>query len=104
VYNDNGDKVRAVSVKESNYFNILQSIAETFETWLSLEIERDSVGGIIKKWVKFKNYAGNENHAYFRYGVNLKDINRTFASKNIVSKLIVKQNANKYGENEFCTI
>jgi hypothetical protein len=33
--------VRAVSAKESNYFNILQSIAETFEAWLLLKIERN---------------------------------------------------------------
>jgi hypothetical protein len=30
VYNTGAEKVRAVSAKESNYFNILQSIAETF--------------------------------------------------------------------------
>jgi hypothetical protein len=27
-----------VTVKESNYFNILQSIAETFEQWLIIEV------------------------------------------------------------------
>jgi hypothetical protein len=93
-YNIDGQKVRSVSAKESNYFNILQSIAETFEIWVELEVKRDNYGGITEKWVKFKNYAGEENNAFFQYGVNLKDIQRTFASKNITTKLIVKQNSN----------
>jgi hypothetical protein len=71
-----------VSAKESNYFNILQSIAETFEAWLHLEAVRAgkndpeglSEGSIKQKKIKFKRYAGNDNQAAFRYGVNLKDI------------------------------
>jgi hypothetical protein len=61
-----------VSAKESNYFNILQSIAETFECWMSLEITRAEVnednwqeGAIKSKKVCFKNYAGNDNYASF---------------------------------------
>jgi phage minor structural protein len=93
-----------VSAKESNYFNILQSIAETFEAWLDLEIGRDSTGKITSKAIKFKNYAGADNFAGFRYGVNLKDITRSCDSKNITTKLIVKQNANELAEGGFCTI
>lgn len=106
-YNDGAQKIRSVSAKESNYFNILQSIAETFEAWLVLKITRDDPdepGKITKKEIAFKNYAGNKNYAGFRYGVNLKDIQRTYESKNIVTKLIVKQNSNELGENGFCTI
>nr|DAE11581.1 MAG TPA: minor structural protein [Siphoviridae sp. ct2vX3] len=33
-YTDNFDKVRSISAKQSNRFNILQTIAETFECWL----------------------------------------------------------------------
>jgi hypothetical protein len=73
-FNIGAEKVRSVTAKESNYFNILQSIAETFEAWLLLEVVRNAEGGISEKWVKFKKYAGNENHAAFRYGVNLKNI------------------------------
>jgi hypothetical protein len=93
VYNVYGEKIRAVSAKESNYFNILQNIAETFECWLDLEIKRDDPnqpGAITEKIAKFKNYAGGDNYACFRYGVNLKDIQRTYSSKNIVTKLMVK--------------
>ena len=107
VYNTNGEKIRAVSAKESNYFNILQSIAETFECWLDLQIIRNDPtqpGAITQKIAKFKNYAGGDNYARFRYGVNLKDIQRTYSSKNIVTKLMVKQNSNEHGENGICTI
>lgn len=104
VFNEGAKKIRTVSAKESNYFNILQSIAETFEGWLDLEIKRDEYGGIEEKKVTFKNYLGETNYANFRYGVNLKEIQRTTNSKNIVSKLIVKQNSNELGQDGFCTI
>lgn len=99
-----GEKRRTISIKESNYFNILQTIAETFECWLDIEVKRDASGGITKKKVKFKNYAGNTNYAAFRYGVNLKDIQRTFESKKIATKLVVKQNSNELAKDGFCTI
>jgi hypothetical protein len=46
VYNEGAQKVRSVTAKESNYFNILQSIAETFEAWLTFDIRRNDDGGI----------------------------------------------------------
>jgi hypothetical protein len=112
MYNTGAEKIQAIDAKESNYFNILQSIAEKFECWLEIQPEydlagqptRNANGKIIKKIVRFKNYAGNENNAAFRYGVNLKDIKRTFESKKIVSKLIVKDNNNELAENGFCSI
>ena len=105
VYNEGAKKVRSIAAKESNYFNILQNIAETFEAWLELEVTRDeTTGAITSKTAKFKNYIGEDNYANFRYGVNLKDIQRTSTSKNIVTKLIVKQNSNELAENGFCTI
>lgn len=106
VYNNGAQKVRTVTAKESNYFNILQSIAETFEAWLTFDISRNNDGGIQEKGKKiaFKNYVGGDNYACFRYGVNLKDIERTFESKNIVTKLIVKNNSNEHANGGFCTI
>jgi phage minor structural protein len=106
VYNDGACKVRSITAKESNYFNILQTIAETFEQWLVINIDRNNDGSIKPngKTVAFRNYRGDNNYACFRYGVNLKDIQRTYASKNIVSKLVVKPNTNELGTNGFCTI
>lgn len=116
VYNVGAEKVRSIAAKESNYFNILQSIAETFGVWLDIEVDHNEDGTIKEiidengaslgkaKWVRFKNYIGKTNYANFRYGVNLKDIQRTYASKEIVTKLIVKQNSNQYAPNGFCAI
>ena len=104
IYNDGAEKIRTVEGQESNYFNLLQSNAETFEAWLSIEVKRDAKGGVTNKKVCFKNYAGKDNYASFKYGINLKGIQRTHASDSIVTKLIVKQNNNQYGKNGFCTI
>ena len=106
VYNTGAEKIRTVSAKESNYFNILQSIAETFGAWLEIDVKHNEDGSIDKenKWVKFKNYVGKTNYANFRYGVNLKDIQRTFASKEIITKLMVKPNSNQHAINGFCAI
>ena len=105
IFIEGAEKIRAVDAKESNYFNILQSIAEKFGAWLSIEVEHeDNTGAIIDKRVRFKKYVGDKNYASFRYGVNLKDIQRTSASKEIVTKLIVKQNSNQHGEDGFCSI
>ena len=104
-YNFDAQKNRTVNIKESNYFNILQTIAETFEAWLEIDVIREEqTGAIVQKIIRFKNYIGKENYAPFRYGINLNNIQRTFESKSIVTKLIVKQNSNQYGENGFCTI
>ena len=104
VYNEKAEKIRTVSAKESNYFNILQTIAETFEAWLDIEVSRDEFGGITAKEIIFKKYAGRDNLAGFRHGVNLKDVQRTYASKDIVTKLIVKDNSNQFAKNGFCTV
>jgi hypothetical protein len=74
VYNEGAKKVRTVTVAESNYFNILQSIAETFEQWLDPIITRDVTGAITSKKIYLRNFSGKENHACFRYGVNLNSI------------------------------
>lgn len=107
---ETAQKRKAITVKESNRFNIIQTIAQTFECWPRFNIrtsfdERDGVK-ICKqeKTLTFEERIGQENNAGFMYGINLKSIKRTLDSKNVVSKLIVKQNANKYAPNSFCTI
>ena len=95
-YNKNSEKVLSISVSKSNCFNILQTIAETFECWLDLEVERDDNGAIKldenhvpNKVVRLKEYVGNNNEAGFKYGINLDTIERTVNSDEIVTKLIV---------------
>lgn len=98
------EKRRAISVKESNYFNVIQTLCETFECWADFIIGHDADGAITSKQIVFKNYIGSQNWAGFRYGVNLKSVSRTDDSKAIVTKLVVKQNSNEFGTNGFCTI
>jgi phage minor structural protein len=57
-----------------------------------------------KKWVSFHEYIGKDNYAGFKYGVNLKSIQRTIESEGIVSKLIVKNNSNEFATDGFCSI
>lgn len=110
----NGEKITEITAKESNYFNIIQNICEKFECWARFDILHDSTGKVLtetidgrvrqKKYITFHKYIGQDNYAGFRYGVNLNSIQRTLDSKSIVSKLIVKNNNNKYAKNGFCTI
>lgn len=115
VYNsDTFEKIRSITAKESNRFNLIQTLCETFECWPKFTIEHNMATGEIlldesdgyrqKKWVTFHEYIGKDNYAGFKYGINLKSIQRTLDSNATVSKLIVKNNANQYAENGFCSI
>lgn len=112
-YNENQfEKVRSITAKESNRFNMIQDLCETFECWAKFEIEHNPQTGEIlldeehrqKKWITFHEYIGKDNYAGFRYGVNLKSISRTLNSDGIVSKIVVKNNANEFAPNGFCSI
>ena len=98
------EKQRSITIKESNYFNILQTLAETFEAWLEIDITRSAIGAVTGKKIRFNNYIGQNNYASFRYGVNLTDITRRHDSKTVVTKMVVKDNLNEHAPNGFCTI
>ena len=113
VYNNGGyEKIRSITASESNRFNLLQELAEIFECWPKFEVEHNEQTGEIlldsnyrqRKWVSFYEYVTNENYAGFKYGINLKSIQRTIESEAIVSKLIVKDNANEFATDGFCSI
>lgn len=109
---ENYTAIRHLEVKESNYFNNINNLAELFEVWVSYRIKHDKTGRIIKengspvKEVVFSQYAPNDNinYAGFKYGVNLKNIKRTIDSNNITSKLIVKDNENEFADGGICSI
>ena len=112
-YNDNQfEKIRSITAKESNRFNLIQTLCETFECWPKFTIEHNMTTGEIeldenyrqKKFVTFHEYIGKENYAGFKYGINLKSIQRTLDSSGAVSKIIVKNNANEFAEGGFCSI
>lgn len=105
------EKVRSITAKESNRFNLLQSLCETFQCWCKFEIEHEPNGEIgldenyrQKKFVSFHEYIGKQNYVGFKYGINLKSIKRTLDSTGIISKIIVKNNSNEFASNGFCSI
>ena len=57
-----------------------------------------------KKTAVFKRYVGKENWAGFKYGINLKSIQRTLDSEQIVSKIIIKSNKNEHAKDGMCTV
>ena len=110
-YNEQFEKVRSISAKQSNRFNLIQSIAETFECWAQFIINHDQTGKIIynddgtpQKYVRFKNEVGQNTGIGFIYGIDLRTISRTIQSDQIVTKTIVSQNNNEFAEKGFCTI
>ena len=157
------EKVRSITAKESNRFNLLQELSETFECWVRFEIEHEINGQI--KVVEYNYYESQpnltqqqfnanktnyylysqydkvyvqctnadtfdskkiyytaskrmrqsknvvfygeilqDNYVGFKYGINLKDNNRTLDSEQIVTKIIVKDNSCEAAENGFCSI
>ena len=110
-YNQNFEKIRSISAKQSNRFNLIQTLAETFECWAQFVINHDSTGrtiynsdGTPQKYVRFKNTVGQETGIGFIYGIDLRTITRTIQSDKIVTKTIVSQNSNEFATNGFCTI
>lgn len=113
-YNDiQYEKIRSITASESNRFNLIQDLCEIFECWPKFEIEHKSTGEIIldeedgfrqKKWVSFHDYIGTPNPIGFKYGINLKNIQRTLESDGIVTKLVVKNNSNEFATDGFCSI
>ena len=103
IKNEQCEKILSIEASKSNCFNILQDLCETFECWLKINVEHDSIGRIkldkyhkpIKK-VCFKEYVGKDNFAGFKYGINLNSINRSIDSNEFVTKLIVGQPASDY--------
>ena len=103
IYNENSEKILSIQAEHSNVFDILQSLCETFECWLSINVEHEPNGAIkldannnpIKK-IAFKKYSGKDNFAGFKYGINLESITRTFESEELVTKLIVDPVQSEY--------
>ena len=114
MYNDESgyEKIRSITASESNRFNLIQDLCEIFECWPQFIIDHNELTGEIlldenyrqRKWVNFKEFIGKQNDIGFRYGINLKSIKRTVDSDNIVTKMIVKNNANEYATDGFCSV
>lgn len=59
---------------------------------------------VFAKKIIFKEFIGKDNWAGFRYGVNLKSIQRNIVSDQIATKVIVEENTNEFAPNGSCTI
>lgn len=111
IYDELHTKRRAYENSESNRFNIIQDLCELFECWAEFKIEHDDDGSIaydddgrLKKSVIIKNFIGKDNFSGFKYGINLKQVKRDLDSAELVTKIIVKDNANEFAEDGFCSI
>lgn len=110
LYNEDSEKNLSISVSQSNCFDILQTIAETFECWIDLVVEHDEQGYITysegnpNKFVYLREYAGKDNYTGFKYGINLQSIERTIDSNEIVTKLIVDQSQSEYVDEGYIAI
>lgn len=105
VYNDKEfEKIASIEKSESNRFNLIQELCETFECWADFVVEHEENGKTTSKTIYFREYIGKNRSVGFKYGINLKSIQRTIDSDQIATKVIVKPNSNEHGENGFCTI
>nr|DAF00311.1 MAG TPA: minor structural protein [Herelleviridae sp.] len=105
------EKIRSITAKNSNRFNILQSIAETFQCWIRFKIfHNENTGkiiyenGIPKKTVYFKEEVGKDLGYGFVYGIDLKTISRSIDSNQLTTKVVVAPNTTEYAENGICRI
>ncbi len=111
LYNENSEKNLTISASKSNCFDILQTIAETFECWIELYVEHDPNTGYIvyedgvpQKYVYLREYAGDKQWVGFKYGVNLQSIEREINSNEFVTKLIVDQSQSEYVDEGYVSI
>ncbi len=105
------EKIRSITAKNSNRFNILQNIAETFQCWVRFKIEHNEdtgriiyENGVPKKTVYFKEEIGEDLGYGFVYGIDLKTISRSIDSNQLTTKVVVAPNTSEYAENGICRI
>ena len=108
---NNYEKMTTIEAKQSNRFNILQTIAEAFKCWIRFVINHDENGKIIfnndgtpQKYVIIKETIGENLGWSFEYGIDLKNIRRKIISTDIATKIIVQPNDNEFAKNGFCSI
>ena len=110
MYNEDAIKYLSITASHSNCFDILQTISETFQCWIDLVVDHDDSGyitytdGAPNKYVYLNEYAGKDNFAGFKYGINLQSIERDINSDEIVTKLIVEESQSEYTDTGFISI
>lgn len=82
-------KQRILTVSKSNIWNIQQEICEKFECWPTFEILYDEEGQIKSKTIVLKNDLPQDALFSIDYKKNLKSIQRTVDSSQVVTKMYV---------------
>lgn len=105
------EKVRTIYGQQSNRFNLLQELAETFKCWARFKIYHNADGSIErdekgkpKKYVYYSEKIGQQLSYGFTYGIDLNTIRRTQSSSELVTKTIVLANYNDNAPNGTCSI
>ena len=112
VYVPNFEKIRTIEEKNSNRFNLLQTIAETFECWVKFEVLQDESTGRLYydsegkpvKRVYFVRDIGEDTGVSFVHGIDLKGIQRNTDTSEITTKTIVPPVVSEFAEHGFCAI
>lgn len=102
-YTESGtQKVRTLNEEKSNYYNLLQTLAELFEGWIRFNVEyyengkiKRDIYGNQKKYIQFKEVVGKNQWAGFHYGTNISSIQRTINSDEIATKIWVENSESK---------
>ena len=95
-------KRRMLKAEKSNRFNIIQDLSELFKVWPVFEVRRE--GNRLVKEFWFKESCLNETFSGFHSGVNIKTINRTVESNDIVTKMYVEDIESEYATDGYVTI
>lgn len=105
------EKVRTIYGEQSNRFNLLQELAETFKCWARFKIYHNADGSVArdekgkpKKYVYYSEKIGQQLSYGFTYGIDLNTIRRTQSSSELVTKTIVLANYNDSAPNGTCSI
>lgn len=105
------EKVRTIYGEQSNRFNLLQELAETFKCWARFKIYHNADGSVArdekgkpKKYVYYSEKIGQQLPYGFTYGIDLNTIRRTQSSSELVTKTIVLANYNDNAPNGTCSI
>lgn len=105
------EKVRTIYGEQSNRFNLLQELAETFKCWARFKIYHNADGSVVrdekgkpKKYVYYSEKIGQQLPYGFTYGIDLNTIRRTQSSSELVTKTIVLANYNDNAPNGTCSI
>lgn len=105
------EKVRTIYGEQSNRFNLLQELAETFKCWARFKIYYNVDGSVArdekgkpKKYVYYSEKIGQQLPYGFTYGIDLNTIRRTQSSSELVTKTIVLANYNDNAPNGTCSI